>query len=75
MPLSEQDHDVTVDRSKLASRADTLALASYAFPLLAPLAFYYGYKLRERGHKMGDRVIGQAIGAVVLYVIIVAILF
>jgi hypothetical protein len=55
--------DVTVDRTRLASRADTLSLAAFALPLLAPLVFYYGRRLVARGNGFGRVVIGRAIGA------------
>jgi hypothetical protein len=60
-----RDGDVTVDRSALASRADTLSLAAFLVPLLAPLVFYYGRKLQQRGEAFGRVVIGRAIGALV----------
>lgn len=58
-----EDSSVTVDRSQLASRADTLSLAAFAFPVLAPLVFYYGRRLVARGNGFGRVVIGRALGA------------
>lgn len=64
------EYDVTVDRSRLASRADTVALVAYAFPLFIPVAFYLGYRLRQRGNDFGETVIGRAFGALFLYLFI-----
>jgi len=59
--------EATEDWSKLESRADTLALAAYAFPLIVPVAMYYGFRLRKKGSDMADRILGQAFGALVFY--------
>lgn len=61
--MSSQSDSVTVNRSRLASRADTLSLAAFAFPVLAPVVFYYGRRLVGRGNAFGRVVIGRAIGA------------
>jgi len=61
--MPSQSDSVTVDRSRLASRADTLSLAAFAFPLLAPVVFYYGRRLVARGNPFGQKIIGRAIGA------------
>lgn len=61
--MSEGEDSVTVDRSRLASRTDTLSLVAFAFPILAPLVLYYGRRLQQRGDPFGRVAIGRAIGA------------
>jgi uncharacterized membrane protein YvbJ len=61
----QSEESVAVDRSKLASRADTVSLVAFLFPVLSVAVFYYGLKLRNRNNPFARRIIGRAIGALV----------
>ncbi len=61
--MSQPTNQTNYGRSRLASRANTLSLVAYLIPLLAVVVFYYGRKLRHRGDRAGEKIIGRAIGA------------
>jgi len=57
--------DVTVDRSRLESRADTLSLMMFLFPVFIPATMYYGFRLRDRGNAFARVALGRSLGAVI----------
>lgn len=61
--MAQPTNQTNRKRDRLASRANTLSLAAYVFPLLAVVVFHYGRKLRHRGNRFGETIIGRAIGA------------